>query len=178
MMLALARFLFVVMFIFHLCTANTIAFAADQAAKEAAKDVVNENNIKLFSIIGQVVHVLSGDAIEVLLPDGELISVQLAGIKSPSPEDPIGIKSHAWLNGQLKEELISAECVELDELLHCEVYPDDRNINLVSLYHGLSRRNGNKNPVINELDYRSAERHARDSKVGLWNSGYRSAELE
>ena len=116
--------------------------------------------------------------IQVLLPDGELVSVKLAGIELPSSDDPIGNQSRAWLNGQLQEQLISAECVELDELVHCAVYPDDRNINLVSLCHGFSKRSGNIYPVINDLDFRSAERHARESKVGLWNPGYRSAELE
>jgi len=113
-----------------------------------------------------------------LLPDGERISIQLAGIESPAPDDPIGHQARLWLRGQLNMQLVTAECMRLDELLHCVVFPDDRNINLVSLYHGYSRLQGIERLVVDSQSYLQAERHARDTQVGVWNPGYQSAELD
>ena len=162
----IARLCFVAFIALDLLAANTIALAAEEA------------DDKLFSIIGRVVSVVSGDSIQMLLPDGERISIQLAGIESPAPDDPIGHQARLWLHSQLNMQLVTAECMRLDELLHCVVFPDDRNINLVSLYHGYSRLQGIERLVVDPQSYLQAERHARDTQVGVWNPGYQSAELD
>jgi len=157
---------------------STVIFALHLVAVNATTLAVDEATGKLFSTIGRVVSVVSGDAVQMLLPDGELVSVRLAGIESPAPEDPIGHQSRLWLHGQLHMQLVSAECIEVDKLVHCIVFPDDRNINLVSLYHGYSRLHGIEKLITDPQSYRLAERHARDSQIGVWNPGYQSVELD
>jgi len=160
---AKATKLFVVTFTLLVTTAA--ARGGDQSSNH------NDSNgyDKYSSVIGRVVSVPSGDTVQILLPDGELISVQLAGIKSPSPEDPFGRLSQRWLSSQLHQQLVSAECMQHEDMLHCVVFPDDRNINLTSLYHGYSRCNDKESPVDNHLLYRYAERRAREEKAGVWS---------
>ena len=186
MMLAKSKLLFVVIFTWHFCGIHTMALAMEEAMEEVKEEATNEvkedrsieTRDELFSIIGRVVSVHSGDTVQILLPDGELISVRLAGIESPSPDDPLGSKSRVWLSSQLHNELVSAECAEQSEMLYCVVFPDDRNINLVSLYFGYSRYSDDKNTVMDHQSFRKAEHHARESKIGLWKPGFQSAELE
>ena len=178
MMLAKSKLLFVVIFTWHFCGIHTMALAMEEATEDVKEDRSTEIRDELFSIIGRVVSVHSGDTVQILLPDGELISVRLAGIESPSPDDPLGSKSRVWLSSQLHNELVSAECAEQSELLYCVVFPDDRNINLVSLYFGYSRYSDDKNTVMDHQSFRKAEHHARESKIGLWKPGFQSAELE
>jgi len=139
------------------------------AIKFAKNQNSNNSNDKYLSVIGRVVSVPSGDSVQILLPDGEVISVLLAGIKAPSLEDPVGRLSQQWLSSQLNQQLVSAECKQHDQLLRCVVFPDDRNINITSLYHGYSRCNDKESPVDNHLMYRHAERRAREVKAGVWN---------
>jgi len=97
-MLAKSKLLFVVIFTWHFCGIHTMALAMEEAMEEATNEVKEDRSTEirdeLFSIIGRVVSVHSGDTVQILLPDGELISVRLAGIESPSPDDPLGSKSH------------------------------------------------------------------------------------
>jgi len=162
---------FVVTFILLAATAAAagVEQSGGQSDNQSNTHDVDHGDNKYSSVIGQVVSVPSGDSVQILLPDGELISVKLAGIKSPSPEDPVGSLSQRWLSSQLHQQLVSAECMQHDQMLHCVVFPDDRNINLISLYHGYSRCNDKESPVDNRLMYQLAERRAREAKAGVWN---------
>ena len=157
-----------VVFILSLCATlqglHTAAIANDRADDRAD----DETGSNLLAIIGRVLSVPTGDTLQILLPDGEIIDVRLAGIESPPPDEQFGSQSHLWLEGQLLNQLVSAECVERDELLYCTVHPDDRNINLVSLYLGFSKLNDHKSSVVDPQAFRSAENHARESQAGVW----------
>lgn len=134
----------------------------------SASVVSAERQGNAVSVIGQVVRVLSGDSLHMLLPNGELVRIQLAGINSPSIDRPMGQQSLHWLASQLHNQLVSAECAEIEDSLHCVVFPDDRDINLTSLHHGFSVCDEGYIPDANLLTYRLAERHAREKKRGVW----------
>lgn len=137
-------------------------FQAAIAQQQAPNQAVMEK-------IGKVVNVVSGDTVQLLLPDGELIQIRLAGLKAPSLNDEIGRQSHYWLKSQLNNQLVSAECTEKGTMSLCVVYPDERDINQISLYHGYSMCDEKSLPVNNPLKYRIAERHAQEKKLGIWN---------
>ena len=61
MMLAKSKLLFVVIFTWHFCGIHTMALAMEEATNEVKEDRSTETRDELFSIIGRVVSVHSGD---------------------------------------------------------------------------------------------------------------------
>lgn len=120
------------------------------------------------SIIGRVVNVLTGDTVQLLLPAGELVQVKLAGIKAPSRDEEVGKQSHTWLTSQLKDQLVSADCSVHQKELHCVIFPDNRNINQVSLYNGYALVEKDCKEIGNLTTYQRAQQHAKEVKVGVW----------
>jgi len=144
-----------------------VGFAAHAVDKplESARDKQAESE----TFIGLVEDVLSGDQLKLRLVTGESILVNLAGIKAPEETSPYASVSQQWLSGQLEDQLVSAECqLSVTNHYHCVVFPDDRQINLVSLYHGFSVSDGHGS-VLHDADYYNQfEEMARSNRAGLW----------
>ncbi len=146
------------------------ASSAGFAQKGLTVESAHSENQPVRTLIGRVSNVLSGDKLQLLLPNGELVFVQLAGIVSPAITEPLGKRAHAWLSSELLDRLVSAECEQNEESFLCVVFPDDRDINRISLYRGYSVCDSEKSSVHNQRLYALAEQHARDEKIGLWAS--------
>ena len=127
------------------------------------------------SLIGRVVSVVSGDTVELLLPGGEVVQIKLAGAKAPGVDNPFAKASQRWLTAQLLNQLVSAECVmdrliqKIEKTYRCVLFPDDRDINHVSLYFGYNQYEKSEVKLYNELLYRAAQDHAQKNKIGVWN---------
>ncbi len=145
------------------------SFAVFAQKEQPATSALNENQ-PVQTLIGRVSNVLSGDTLQLLLPDGDLVFIRLAGITSPAITEALGKRSHAWLSGELLDRLVSAQCEQNDDTFLCVVFPDDRDINRISLYRGYSICDTKKSSVHNQQLYTLAEQHARDEKIGLWAS--------
>ena len=143
----------------------TVPAHAEKSSLPAGKAPVQDP----VSFIASVVSVLSGDRIEVVLPSGKQIVVVLAGLQAPAPGSLYGEISHRWLSSQLSGQVVAAECQRTEFAEYeCTVFPDDRNINLVSLYHGLSVCNGRGSVLHNKSFYKHYEHLAQANKSGLW----------
>lgn len=120
--------------------------------------------------IGQVIEVISGDELRLLLPDGRELDIRLAGIEAPGEGQYFFDQSRSWLASQLKMQIVSADCEQSAKSgFSCVVYPDDREINLVSLYHGLSRAQKDTSVLIRSSVYQSAEQQAIRDRAGVWS---------
>lgn len=129
------------------------------------------STIETYSFIARVVEVLSGDQIVMMLPSGTRLEVGLAGLQAPEKKSQYFTQSHVWLRSQLDGQLVSAECGKsISGELECAVFPDDRQINLVSLYHGFSSCNGQGSVLHDAGYYKKFENMAKKNKSGLWSS--------
>lgn len=144
-----------------------LAFAA--RAMDRPPELAADEQAEGETFIGLVENVVSGDQLKMKLTTGETILVNLAGIKAPAPTSPYASVSQQWLSSQLKGQLVSAECKSAgDKHYDCAVFPDDRQINLVSLYHGFSVCNGQGSPVHDADYYKRLEEIAKSNRSGLW----------
>ena len=138
------------------------------------------------NVIGRVAQVVSSDQVQLLLPDGEFIWVKMAGIKMPAGHDAFAANSRAWLASQINQQLVSADCVSIGKaidsqpdglhsrnipVVECMVYPDDRDINYISLYLGYAEYEQCSIKGHNHESYRLAEIHARENGLGIWTAG-------
>lgn len=146
------------------------------SAPVVGDDQLPEKTVPIETVIGQIVNVLSGDVVEMLLPGGQLVRVELLGIEAPDHDMPFSGQSRAWLASELTNQLVSADCRNdgttlsaSADLRQCIVFPDDRDINYASLYFGYSRREIGDAEIHDDLLYRMAENHARENKVGVWS---------
>lgn len=146
----------------------TFGFSVHAADKtlESASDKQAESE----TFIGLVENVVSGDQLEMRLVTGESILVHLAGIEAPEESSQFARVSQQWLSSQLEGQLVTAECQAGAQQYSCAVFPDDRQINLVSLYHGFSVCNG-QGSVLHDADYyKQFEEMAKSNRAGLWQS--------
>ena len=150
------------------CVLLLIFGFAAQAMDRPAEDVRDAQS-EVETFIGLVETVVSGDQLEMKLTTGQTIVVNLAGIEAPAETSPYASVSQQWLSSQLKGQLVSAECrVAVDNQYDCAVFPDDRQINLVSLYHGFSMCNGHGSLLHDADYYKQIEELAKTNRAGLW----------
>ena len=144
-----------------------LGFAAHSADKP--QEVASDRQAKGETFIGLVENVMSGDQLKMRLTTGETIMVNLAGIKAPADSSPYASVSQQWLGSQLNGQLVTAECEPSDTNHYiCAVFPDDRQINLVSLYHGFSVCNGQGSLLHAPDYYKQFEEMAKSNRAGLW----------
>ena len=126
------------------------------------------------SMIGRVISVISGDTVQLQLPGGEVVRVKLVGVRAPGVDNPFAKASQRWLSSQLKNHLVSAECeadkqlTEEIETYRCILFPDDRDINYISLYFGYTLHEMSELTFYNDTLYRAAQSHAQKNKFGVW----------
>ncbi len=121
------------------------------------------------TLVGRVVEVATGDQLRLLLPDGRVVEIQLAGVEAPRQGQYFFEQSRAWLASQLVRQIVSADCEQIaDGRYSCLVFPDDREINLVSLYHGLAKNRESMSLMVRGDVYQAAQRQAKNSGSGLW----------
>ena len=126
------------------------------------------------SMIGRVISVISGDTLQLQLPGGEVVRVKLVGVRAPGVDNPFAKASQRWLSSQLKNQLVSAECeadkqlTEEIETYRCILFPDDRDINYISLYFGYTLHEMSELTFYNDTLYRAAQSHAQKNKFGVW----------
>lgn len=152
-------------FVFTLLSVvGTIANAMDKP-----DDLSSVAQAESRTFIGLVETVLSGDEIRMRLTSGETIEVTLAGITAPAEISPFAMVSRQWLSGQLKGQLVSAECLPSDtDRFDCAVFPDDRHINVVSLFHGYSVCSGGSSALHDADYYKQIEAVAKSNRFGVW----------
>ncbi len=152
------------------CCVYAVSFPILSANDQAAKNTHAEQAARIHTIIGLVAEVSSGNRLQLLLPDGSQAPLVLAGIKAPDKDSAIGLQSKKWLTEQIQGELVSADCERVEGERYCVVFPDNRDINLLSLFYGFSVFDKSKASIANESLYRSAERYAREIKRGIWHT--------
>ena len=134
------------------------------------------------SMIGRVISVISGDTVQLQLPGGEVVRVKLVGVRAPGVDNPFAKASQRWLSSQLKNQLVSAECeadkqlTEEIETYRCILFPDDRDINYISLYFGYTLHEMSELKFYNDVLYRAAQGHAQKNKIGVWALVNKSSE--
>jgi len=129
------------------------------------------------SYIGQVLKVSAGDKLQVVLVDGRVIDIQLAGVQAPVSGEPFAPQAREWLRTQLSGQIVSIDCdpKTVDSpRLRCVVYPDEREINFIALRLGIARTQAadlasdELSSLLDAERYLGAESIARSSKLGLW----------
>lgn len=144
---------------------------AKQSISQASSAASTNPAVETDAFIARVVEVLSGDQLVMMLPSGTQLEVNLAGVQAPDRNSQYYRQSRSWLRSQLEGQLVSAECGKsIGTGLECAIFPDDREINLVSLYHGLSTCNGRGSVLHDAGYYKKIENMAKNNKSGLWSS--------
>lgn len=161
----------------HLAVADEIAVGNGQPLqmKDSSQNTNYPSDARSLAshfFIGKVVNVESGDKLDILLPDGKRVPVRLAGLRAPDKNSIYATVSREWLRSQLQGQLVSAECdpASAESEMECVVFPDDRQINAVSLFHGFSTCSGRGSVLHDAMYYKRFEDMAKANKSGLWQT--------
>lgn len=155
---------------------------------------VSNSNIKgvipSLNIRARVVHVIDGDTIKILTPDGEDI-VRLIGIDSPETVDPrksVQCFGHeaSYEMSQLvfgKSIFLEADTTQGDRdkygrLLRFVFLDDGTDINKEMIEMGYAFEYTYNLPYKYRDSYAAAEKYARANRLGLWNSQYCGVEYK
>lgn len=107
-----------------------------------------------------------------MLPLGTRIVVNLSRLNAPEPGGFYAELPHRWLSSQIAGELVLADCVATrhGESYYYDVFPNDRHIDMVSWYHGLSIYDARGLLLRGSLFYQYGkyEQKAGEYKTGLW----------
>lgn len=122
---------------------------------------------------GQVTGVTDGDTIIVRGTDAVEHTVRLAGIDAPEYTQPHGRRARSNLAALIAGKSVTVEYRKRDrwQRLVGRVYFEGRDVNLKQVIDGYAwhfRRFGREQGAAERQLYRSAEKHARAQRIGLW----------
>jgi endonuclease YncB( thermonuclease family) len=122
---------------------------------------------------GRVVGVTDGDTIVVQTAVHTRHTVRLAGIDAPEYTQPHGRKSRSNLAALVARKDVTIEYYKRDrwQRLVGKVLVDGKDVNLKQLIDGYAwhfRRFRQEQDIAERQLYKSAERHARTQRLGLW----------
>lgn len=154
--------------------ANEPVADATATDRKPAEDKTSDAAVLPEAFIARIEQVVSGDLVVMLLPTGTVLEAHLAGLTAPAEGSYYYKQSRDWLRSQLQGQLVSVECAKTrdstgDSTLDCVIFPDERQINVVSLYHGFSVCNGEGSVLHDAAYYTKYEDLAKANKSGLWN---------